>query len=336
MNKLLLCLKKKQKNNIPIWFMRQAGRYLPEFQLIRKKNPLFLNLCLNEKMVKEITLQPINRFDLDAAIIFSDILLVPFALGQKVNLIKNKGPTLSKLDIDKFLKVSESDFTEKLKPVYKSIRSVRKILNKKKALISFVGAPWTLLIYMLNRKSPKKKINLNNILKDKHLNDLILEKLNHFICIHAKNQINAGSDVVQIFDSWASLLPKKELFEYCYQPNLKITNYVKSLKVPVICFPKGIKENYIDFCSIVKPSCINIDYEINPKWIKKKLNGIPIQGGLDPKILLKNKKKIKKNVEHYLNIFSDYPYVFNLGHGILPETKPEIIEYVIKIVRNKT
>ena len=130
-------------------------------------------------------------------------------------------------------------------------------------------------------------------------------------------------------------MPEKELLNYCYIPTLKIVKHIKSLKIPAICFPKGIGKNYVDFCSVVKPNCINIDYDLDPKWIKQKLNGIPIQGGLDPKILLTNKEKIKKSTENYLNIFDNYPYIFNLGHGVLPETKPEIIEYIIQIVRNK-
>ena len=155
------------------------------------------------------------------------------------------------------------------------------------------------------------------------------------ICLHVDKQIEAGASVIQIFDSWAGLLPKNELSNYCYIPTLKVVEHIKSKKIPIICFPKGIGENYVDFCLTVKPDCISIDYEVDPKWIKEKLNGIPIQGGLDPKILLEDKDKIKKSTENYLNIFKDYPYIFNLGHGVLPETKPETIEYLIKIVREK-
>ena len=131
-------------------------------------------------------------------------------------------------------------------------------------------------------------------------------------------------------------MPKNELANYCYIPTLKVIEHIKSRKTPVICFPRGIGENYVDFCSTVKPDCISIDYEVDPKMIKEKLKGTPIQGGLDPKILLSDdKERIKKNTENYLNIFKDCPYIFNLGHGVLPETKPEIIEYLIKIVRKK-
>jgi len=334
-NKLLSCISKKKTNYIPIWFMRQAGRYLPEFRTIRKENPNFIELCLNEKLVTEITLQPLKRFDLDAAIIFSDILMIPHGLDQQVEFKKGVGPLLKDINIDKILNKKPTDFIQKLIPVYNGIKNVRKSLKKEKSLIGFVGAPWTLLVYMLNKKSPKNEFNFDLIKKDKVLINELLEKLIKIICIHIEKQIEAGANIIQIFDSWANLLPKNELENYCYTPTSKIVEYTKSLKAPAICFPKGIGENYVDFCAKVKPDCISIDYEIDPQWIREKINGIPVQGGLDPKILLTDKENIKKNTDKYLNIFKDYPYIFNLGHGVLPEIKPETIEYIIQLVRNK-
>jgi len=314
--------------------MRQAGRYLPEFREIRKKNPDFIKLCLDSNLVNEITLQPLKRFDLDAAIIFSDILMIPHGLGQKVEFKKGIGPILGNIDLDQIINTDIIDFVQKLLPVYKGIEKVKKNL-KEKNLIGFVGAPWTLLLYMLNKESPKNNFNFEKIIRDKFLTNRLLKKLEEIICLHINKQIEAGANIIQIFDSWAGLLPKKELPNYCYIPTLKIVEYIKSKKIPVICFPKGIGENYIDFCSIVKPDCISIDYDVDPKWIKEKLNGIPVQGGLDPKILLRDREEIKKSTEKYLNIFKDYPYIFNLGHGVLPEIKPETIEYIIQLVRNK-
>ena len=328
------CIKDKETSYTPIWFMRQAGRYLPEFREIRKKNPNFINLCLNTNLVTNITLQPLNRFDLDAAIIFSDILMIPYGLGQKVEFKKEFGPILEDINFNNIINVNTVDFVQKLLPVYKSIEKVKKNLEDKN-LIGFVGAPWTLLLYMLNKESPKNNFDFDKINKDKFLINRLLKKIEEIICLHIDKQIEAGANIIQIFDSWAGLLPKKELPNYCYIPILKIVEHVKSKKIPIICFPKGIGENYVDFCATVKPDCISIDYEVDPKWIEKKLNGIPIQGGLDPKILLEDKDKIKKSTENYLNIFKDYPYIFNLGHGVLPETKPETIEYIIQIVRNK-
>jgi len=334
MNRLLDCIVNKKSSQTPIWFMRQAGRYLPEFQKIRKENLDFIKLCLNSDLVTNITIQPLNRFDLDAAIIFSDILIIPYGLGQKVEFKKGEGPVLEEYDPKKILAVEEVDVVKKFKPIYQAINQVK---NKtKKNVIGFVGAPWTLLLYILNKKSPKKNFNFNLITKNKLLVNQLLEKLVNIIVFHITKQIEAGADIIQIFDSWAGLLPKKDLPNYCFNPTLEILQRVKKFGVPVICFPKGIKESYSDFCSIVKPDCISIDYTIDPSWIKKKANGIPIQGGLDPKILLTDKENIKKNTEKYLNIFKNYPYVFNLGHGVLPETKPETIKYIIQIVRNRT
>jgi uroporphyrinogen decarboxylase len=314
--------------------MRQAGRYLPEFREIRKQNPDFIKLCLNPSLVNEITLQPLKRFDIDAAIIFSDILMIPYGLGQKVDFKKVNGPILGDINLDNIINTDPVDFVQKLHPIYKGIEKVKKNL-KEKPIIGFVGAPWTLLLYMLNKGSPKVNFNFDIINKDKFLVNRLLKKIEDVTCLHIDKQIEAGANIIQIFDSWAGLLPKKELPNYCYIPILKIVEYIKSKKIPVICFPKGIGESYIDFCSTVKPDCISIDYDIDPGWIKKELKDVPIQGGLDPKILLGDKETIKKNTEKYLNIFKDYPYIFNLGHGVLPEIKPEIIKFIIQLVRDK-
>ena len=333
-NTLGECIKEKVTSYTPIWFMRQAGRYLPEFREIRKKNPDFIKLCLNPNLVNQITLQPLKRFDLDAAIIFSDILMIPYGLGQEIEFKKGIGPILGDLNLDKIINTDPIDFIKKILPIYKGIEQVKKNL-KEKDLIGFVGAPWTLLLYMINKGSPKNSFDFNKINKDKFLINRLLKKLEETICLHIDKQVEAGANIIQIFDSWAGLLPEEELPNYCYIPILKIVEHAKAKKIPVICFPKGIGKNYVNFCSTIKPDCISIDYEVDPQWIKEKLNGIPIQGGLDPKILLKDKEEIKKNTEKYLNIFKDYPYIFNLGHGVLPEIKPETIEYVIKLVRDK-
>ena len=284
-------INKKSSIN-PIWIMRQAGRYLPEFREIRKQNPDFIKLCLNERLSAEISLQPIKRFDLDAVIIFSDILMIPYGLGQKIEFKKGIGPILGDLNFNVILNTKSNDFIEKLSPIYQAIKRVKKDI-KDKSLIGFAGAPWTLLMYMLNKQSPKKSFDINKIIKSKSLmRDLIL-KLEDIIFLHTKEQVKAGADIIQIFDSWAGLLPKDKLSEYCYIPTSKIVKNIKSLETPTICFPKGIGENYIDFCSAVKPDCISIDYEVDPKWAKEKFEGAPIQGGLDPKILFEDKEKIK-------------------------------------------
>jgi len=324
-------INKDTKTN-PIWIMRQAGRYLPEFREIRKLNPNFIKLCLNEILSSEITLQPLKRFNLDAAVIFSDILMLPYGLNQKVEFKKNFGPILSKININEMALLDEIDFVEKIYPVYKAIKKVSTDnLMKNKDTIGFVGAPWTLLVYMINQQSPKKNLK-QDFFKDIDLIKNILLVLEKFLKIHIKNQIENGANVIQIFDSWAGLLEEKDLPNYIYSPTLNLVNYVKSLKIPVICFPREIK-NYKEFCKIVKPDAISIDYNIDPKEALKDIQ-IPIQGGLDPKILLTDKETLKKEAIKYLEIFKDHPYIFNLGHGILPETNPKMVECLVRTVKN--
>ena len=322
----------KNTKNTPIWLMRQAGRYLPEFRMIRKLNPNFINLCLNENLCSKITLQPLERFELDAAIIFSDILMLPYGLNQKVEFQKNLGPKLGFLDLKIISKVDEIDFLEKLYPVYKSIQKVSESkLIKNKNLIGFVGAPWTLLVYMINKHSPKNEL-VKNFFKDKFLINRVLIIIEKFLKLHINYQIKNGADIIQIFDSWAGLLEEKDLPNYVYIPTLNLVNYIKSLNIPVICFPRGIK-NYKNYCDIVKPDVVNIDYEVAPINISKTIN-IPIQGGLDPKILLTDTNNLKIQTLKYLEIFKDHPYIFNLGHGILQKTKPEMVDYLVKTVKD--
>ncbi len=316
----------------PIWIMRQAGRYLPEFREIRKLNPDFIKLCLDEKLSSEITIQPLKRFDLDAAIIFSDILMVPFGLNQKVEFKKNFGPLLGDLNLNEIVNFSEKDFSEKLSPVYKAIELVtNNNLLKNKSTIGFVGAPWTLLVYMINKQSPKLNLK-NDFFKDDVLINKLIDILNKFLKIHIKNQIDSGAQIIQIFDSWAGLLEDKHLNSYIYNPTYSLVEFTKSLNVPIICFPRGIK-NYKKYCDIVKPDAICIDYEINPAQIIKEIK-IPVQGGMDPKILLTDKENIKKEAKRYLDIFKDHPYIFNLGHGVLPETDPSMMDYLVKTVKD--
>ena len=316
----------------PIWIMRQAGRYLPEFREIRSKNTDFIKLCLNPILSTEITLQPLKRFDFDAAIIFSDILMLPYGLEQNVEFKKNFGPILGQLDLNKISKMKEIDFVEKVKQVYEAIKNVSNnhILQNKNT-IGFVGAPWTILVYMINQQSPKKQLK-KDFFENKDLINNVLLIIEKFLKIHIKNQVDSGANVIQIFDSWAGLLEDKDLPYYIYNPTLNLVKFVKSLNVPVICFPRNIK-NYKKYCDFIKPDAICIDYEADPVKIEKEIS-IPIQGGMDPKVLLTDKENIKKEAKRYLDIFKDHPYIFNLGHGVLPETDPGMMDYLVKIVKD--
>jgi uroporphyrinogen decarboxylase len=322
----------KETNINPVWIMRQAGRYLPEFREIRIKNPNFIKLCLDHKLSSEITLQPLKRFDLDAAIIFSDILMLPHGLNQKVEFKKNIGPILGEINLNEISKLDEIDFVEKLYPVYKAINLVSSDqLTNSKSTIGFVGAPWTLLVYMINKQSPKFNLK-DDFFKDDFLINRLLIIIEKFLKIHIKNQIENGAEIIQIFDSWAGLLDEKDLPNYVYIPTLNLVEYIKSLNTPVICFPRGIK-NYKNYCEIVKPDVISIDYDVNPLEIKKEIK-IPVQGGMNPKVLLTDKENLKKEAKKYLDIFKDHPYIFNLGHGVLPETDPNMVDYLIKTVKD--
>ena len=322
----------KQTKNNPIWIMRQAGRYLPEFREIRKNNPDFIKLCLNQNLSTEITLQPLKRFELDAAIIFSDILMIPYGLNQKVEFKKNFGPSLGELNLNKIYKLTEEDFVKKINQVYEAIKLVSSNqLVKNKDTIGFVGAPWTLLVYMINKHSPKLQL-VDNFFDDELLINKILKILDKFIKIHIKNQIDSGAKIIQIFDSWAGLLNKDKLDKYVYDPTLSLVEFTKSLNVPVICFPRGIKD-YKKYSEFIKPDAICIDYEVDPIQIRKEIK-IPIQGGMDPKILLTDKENLKKEAKKYLDIFRDHPYIFNLGHGVLPETDPNMMDYLVKMVKD--
>ena len=322
----------KNTNINPIWIMRQAGRYLPEFREIRSKNTDFIKLCLNPILSTEITLQPLKRFDFDAAIIFSDILMLPYGLDQNVEFKKDFGPILGQLDLNKISKVKEIDFVERVKQVYEAIKNVsNNDILKNKNTIGFVGAPWTILVYMINQQSPKKQLK-KDFFENKDLINNVLLIIEKFLKIHIKNQIDSGANVIQIFDSWAGLLEDKDLPYYIYNPTLNLVKFVQSLNIPVICFPRNIKD-YKKYCDFIKPDAICIDYEVDPVKIEKEIS-IPIQGGMDPKVLLTDKENIKKEATKYLDIFKDHPYIFNLGHGVLPETNPEMMEYLVKTVKD--
>ena len=209
--------------------MRQAGRYLPEFRSIRKENQDFIQLCLNTQLASEITIQPITRFNFDAAVVFSDILLVPYALGQRVNFKKNFGPDLEKIDFKILNHVKKQDFLKKLNPVYETIKKTKtRLSSNNKDLIGFVGAPWTLLLYMLNRKSPKEG-NFSLFTKDKYVQDILM-KLDQFLKIHIEAQIENGASIIQIFDSWAGLLPEKDLEYFVYKPIKSLVDFIKQKK----------------------------------------------------------------------------------------------------------
>ena len=331
MNTLIQNCINNKFSKTPIWLMRQAGRYLPEFRSIRKENQDFIKLCLNTKLSSQMTLQPITRFDFDAAIIFSDILLIPYALGQQVSFKKNFGPNLQEINLKTLNEVKKEDFLKKLNPVYETIKKTKtKLSVSNKDTIGFVGAPWTLLLYMLNRKSPKGE-NFNVFPIDKHIHNIMM-KLDEFLKIHIEAQIKSGASIIQIFDSWAGLLQEKDLEYFVYKPIKSLVDFIRQKKSISICFPRNIN-NYKKFVEKVNPDVISIDYNIDPLIIRDTID-ITVQGGLDPKILLQNKDIVRNEVTKYLKTFDKKRYIFNLGHGVLPDTDPDMVKYLVDIVRS--
>ena len=335
---------KKNNLSVPIWLMRQAGRYLPEYMKIRKHNPDFIKLCYNSELASEITLQPIDRFNLDAAIIFSDILVILDALGCNISFKKNHGPIIE-TDLDKLISLNtginlQEKITEKLSPIYEAIKLTRQNLKKEKSLIGFSGAFWTLFAYLIEGEGSKnfnkaKKYYYNNSDKFQKIEDIICES----ISIHLKNQINAGCDIIQIFDSWAGVLSSTLKHSLVIDPTKKILSSLKknTKKPTIICFPRGIGYEYKSFAKL-DFDILSLDYNfpIEKSFEIYKNYNKAIQGNLDPITLLANDKKIiTTEVSRILKETKDIPFIFNLGHGILPETPIENIEYLIKLVKKK-
>lgn len=339
--KLLYCLlrEKKLQKKIPIWFMRQAGRYLPEYREVRKKYDDFLKFVGNPKDAAAVTLQPLERYDLDAAIIFSDILVVPHALGQPVAFQKGEGPQLTPIVSAKELKkLTLKNFKSLVTPTLEALELVSKKLGKTKTLIGFAGAPWTVMAYMLEGRGSKDFLKARQYLyKDPEMTAALRDLLVEATIEYLSAQIKAGADVIQIFDSWISDLPAPFFKEYGLKPVQKIISAIRAQHpdVGIIYFPRGAGERYFHMTEIQGLDGVSIDAAVDPKFIKMSLGGLVVQGGLDPAVLLGEPKKYDPGpVEHYLKIFAETPYIFNIGHGISQETDPAIIERIIQTVRD--
>ncbi|WP_370931443.1 uroporphyrinogen decarboxylase [Bartonella sp. DGB1] len=339
MKKKLLQTINGQKQNIPpIWFMRQAGRYLLEYRNIRKKVDSFLELCYNPILATEVTLQPINRFDLDAAIIFADILVIPHSLGINLTFKENEGPILEQLTIDKINKLEKNinKIDNILNPIYQTIENVKQKLSKEKTLIGFCGAPWTIATYMINGKTSKdhieaKKFAMQYPNEMKNLISIITEASANYLI----KQIDHGCDLVQIFDSWSNILDENNFEEYCIKPVAKIVKKVKEKypNVPIIGFPKGCGAFYKNYATKTKVDVLSIDWAIPFDFAKSLQNETIIQGNLDPVRLLVGGQALHEGVLNILDNFNDKPFIFNLGHGILPTTPIKNVETMINLIR---
>ncbi|KJV56107.1 uroporphyrinogen decarboxylase [Orientia chuto str. Dubai] len=337
MKKIIKAFNNSKKIYTPIWFMRQAGRYLPEYRIVRKTVNNFLELCYNPHKAAEITLQPIKRFNLDAAIIFSDILVLPNSLGIEIKFINNLGPTVEKIPHLLDLKMQKVQ-SNKINKVCEAISIVKQKLEREKSIIGFCGGPWTVLTYILGYNSKNipnfYEINVNN--KQKTLLELVNILTKHTIDYLVK-QILAGVDIVQIFDSWAGILPKKEFYEYVIKPTSII---VKTLKekfpyIKIIGFPKGAGNLYHEYVKKTRVDGVSCDHKLPLEEMLELQKNVLVQGNLDPSIMLSEDSTVIENsVKKIMDYFSRGRFIFNLGHGILPATPIKNVELVVKLVKN--
>ena len=322
----------------PIWFMRQAGRYLPEYRKVRKEAGSFLDLCYNPELACKVTMQPIRRFDLDAAILFADILLLPHALGQNLRFIEGEGPRLEPV-MNKGLLESfrDKDVHVTLSPVYESVRKIRAALSPDKALIGFAGAPWTVATYMLAGGPMKDP----SALRTKYYTDRefllgLIELLTERTIEYLLRQVEAGADVIQLFDTWAGGLPPEILEAVSVRPLAQIAKAIKDVspKTPVILFPKSVGAKSVDYARLRHVDALSIDPATPWDWAREHLSPhCIVQGGLDPLLVVRGGQSMENAARNLIADFEGAPYIFNLGHGFTPETPPENVAALVKAIR---
>ena len=315
----------KEPNLYPVWLMRQAGRYMPEYMAIKNASKGFLDMALTPDKAAEITMQPIKEFDMDAAIIFSDILIIPYALGQPLDY--TPGPKLGTFD-KKYFDTEMDVFIEKCKPVYEAITKVRSQLCHSKSLIGFAGAPWTLYRYMSGN------VLAGNI--DEFDGAYMMTRLVDYIVEHLSQQIKAGCDTVQVFDSWASDLGEEHIIPYCYEPTAQIVERLRAVHpdLGIIEFPRLIGEEINNFSKYVNADCISLSDDMKTDWILKRMGHQCLQGGIPPQVLLsEHREDILRGTVPMIRQMKDCAYVVNLAHGINKETPVENVRFFIEIVK---
>lgn len=324
----------------PIWYMRQAGRYMPEYRAVRKNFKNFLDMCKEPEVCCELALQPINAFELDSAILFSDILTIPDAMGLDVNFLEGEGPVFGNpiktardvLDIEDF-------DTESLSYVYKAVTNIKNALPTHIPLIGFCGSPWTLAAYSIEGRSSKDFLFTRNFIKENNAEaHIFLEKLTNACFAYLKRQIEAGADVIQIFDSWANLLSEEEYKIYSLSYITKLISLLKkdptTKNIPVILFSREPKAK-LQTIMTSNSDCLSLYWSMNNIDLDQTADKIAIQGNLNPEILLESNDVIKRETLKILQKYKNYPgYVFNLGHGITPNINPEKIKYLTDLIRS--
>jgi len=339
--KLISVLKGNPQNPPPIWLMRQAGRHLQEYKLLRSKAKSFLDFCYSPDLCIEATLQPLKRYQLDAAILFSDILVIPDALGQQVKFIPEKGPALEALEsVAQFKSLSCDNIFNHLSPIYEAIKEIK--LNLKKntnnpALIGFAGSPWTVATYMIEGGGSKDFYKVKKwAYQDPKSFQKLIDILIYASTEHLHHQIESGVEIIQLFDSWAGVLPPVQFDKWVVEPTKKIVNDINLNypHVPVIGFPRGSGLLYKRFINQTGVDAISIDASIPLTWAVENLQKeCTIQGNLDNLSLLIGGTMMEAEIANILAAFSSGPFVFNLGHGILPETPIQNVERLVELVR---
>lgn len=335
--KLIEVLNGKTLSQTPIWLMRQAGRFLPEYRKTREKAGNFLDLCYNPDLAFEVTMQPIRRFGFDAAILFSDILVVPHALGRNLRFEEKRGPILDPLTITDIKNLNVEQAQEKLKPSFETLALLKNALPSETTLIGFCGAPWTVATYMIAGhgtpdQAPARIFGFSCPAAMKTLLDMLADVSADYLI----NQVKAGADVLQIFDSWAGVLDDKSFEDYVIHPIQRMVQRIRKVfpKVPIIGFPKGAGALYHNFSEKTGVTALSLDWSIPMSFAKSLQKTTPIQGNLDPLRLVVGGEALENGVKNIMDNLSDGPLIFNLGHGITPQTPIEHVEKLVNLVRN--
>lgn len=337
--RLLQALRGEMTDRVPIWLMRQAGRYLPEYREVRGRAGGFLNLCYTPELAEEVTLQPIRRFGFDASILFSDILVVPDAMGQEVAFKEGEGPVLEPITDMKGLDALDlTKIRSHLAPVYETVARLSKSLPSETTLIGFAGAPWTVATYMVGgRGSPDQGAAKAWAYRAPDEFQVLIDMLVEATIEHLSAQVEAGAEVIQIFDTWAGSLPPVSFVRFALQPVKKIRAALleRFPDVPVIAFPRGAGAQMVDYFKATGISAISMDTGVSPAWARDVLQPLGcVQGNLDPLLLVAGGSEMHAQVETILETLSGGPFIFNLGHGIVPQTPPEHVAELVKLVQD--
>jgi len=322
----------------PMWFMRQAGRYLPEYRALRASEPDFISYCLNSPKAAEATLQPVERYDVDAAIIFSDILMIPWAMGAGVHFVTGEGPKLTALDQPSDIdRLSSEDMLTKLAPVGEALRLTRGGLDASKSLIGFCGAPWTVATYMIEGGSSRDfKKSRSWLWQNPDAMDRLLDRIADESIRLLEMKAQSGADVLMVFDSWASAVPSYFQDHVVTRPMRRITDGLKSrgINAPVIGFPKGIGENILAYAEQAGINGIGLDHSVDMRWADANLpKSLAVQGNLDPLSVITGGKEMLASADAIMEACASRPHIFNLGHGFNPETPPDHVADLVAHIR---